>query len=292
MESAVVPSELDAEVRHDGTRTSPPSWLQILRLARYQLRDYLLSQRFILMMVIVLIIGTVITAVIGHYRPAGVLTSSDSFYGLLWANGITIVIVFAVVIFGADAIAGEFQNKTGYFLMGLPIRRTTVYAGKYIAAFVAAVTSVVLFAVILFLNAVFYFGTGAASAAFVESFAISVTYLLAVLGATFLFSSLFKTSVYATLVVAVLFLFGFTFLQDLVTALVGIEPWFLISYAATTISYPFDPTIPAHAMTGGFGGGSFTVYNPTYLEGILIMVGYFLLTAIAGLLLFEREEFT
>jgi hypothetical protein len=33
-------------------------------------------------------------------------------------------------------------------------------------------------------------------------------------------------------------------------------------------------------------------YNPTYPEGILIMVGYFVFTTLGGLLLFEREEFS
>jgi hypothetical protein len=35
-----------------------------------------------------------------------------------------------------------------------------------------------------------------------------------------------------------------------------------------------------------------TTYNPTYIEGIAIMLGYFIITAIVGLYLFEREEFT
>jgi ABC-2 type transport system permease protein len=210
---------------------------------------------------------------------------------------VTIVIVFAGVIFGGDAIAGEFQNKTGYFLMGLPVRRTTVYSGKYIAAFVSSLVAVLAFALILVGNAAYYFGAGAFTAAFVESFLLAVVYLLALLGATFLFSSLFKTSTYAVLVVAVMFIFGFSILQALVAGLARVEPWFIISYASPVIGYPFDATIPAHMVTVTSMGPrghteSFTSYNPTYVEGVVIMLGYFVVTAIAGLLLFEREEFS
>ncbi|MCI4318248.1 MAG: ABC transporter permease, partial [Thermoplasmata archaeon] len=276
-------------------RVSPHSTVQVLRLARYQLRDYLLSRRFILMLAIVAILGVIISAVVGYYRPASILDNSNDFYGQIWAMGITIVIVFAGVIFGGDAIAGEFQNKTGYFLMGLPIRRGTVYIGKYIAAFVSSLVAVLAFAAILLGNGAYYFGTGAFTAAFLESLILAVVYMLALLGATFMFSSMFKTSTYAVLVVAVLFIFVFSILQALVSGLVKIEPWFIISYASAVIGYPFDPVLPAHIVqiaVGGPGSPTITSYNPTYLEGVLIMLGYFVVTAILGLLLFEREEFS
>jgi ABC-2 type transport system permease protein len=245
------------------------------------------------MLGLVAVIGAILTTVVGYYRPAGFLTGPNDFYSELWAGGVTVVIIFAGVIFGSDAIAGEFQNRTGYFLMGLPIRRVTVYVGKYIAALIASVIAVVVYAIILLGNGAYYFGTSAFIGAFVTSFALALIYLLALLGATFLFSSLFKTSTYATLVVAVLFLFGFSLLQDLVAGLAKVEPWFIISYASPVIGYPFLSTLPAHMahVTIGRGGG-FTTYNPTYPEGIAIMIGYFILTAIVGLLLFEREEFT
>ena len=271
----------------------PSSATQSLRLARYQLRDYLNSRRFVLMLAIVAGLGAIFTALVGYFRPAGLLSAPDIFYGSLWAGGAPIVIVFAGVIFGGDAIAGEFQNRTGYFLMGLPVRRATVYAGKYLAALAASLIAVLAFALIVVGNGVYYFGADALPLAFLVSLLIAFVYLLALLGTTFLFSSLFKTSTYAVLVVAVLFIFGFSVLQSVVTGLAKIEPWFLISYASPVIGYPFASTLPAHVVTVRTASGAVlgTSYNPTYLEGIGIMFGYFLLTAIGGLALFEREEF-
>ncbi|MCI4317635.1 MAG: ABC transporter permease [Thermoplasmata archaeon] len=272
----------------------PPTQAQILVLARYQFLDYLRSNRFLLMLGLDGIIGIILTSVVAYFRPAGLLASATDFYGSLWVGGVTVVVVFAGVIFGGDAIAGEFQNRTGYFLMGQPIRRVTVYIGKYLAAFVASLITVVVFAVILLANGTYYFGAGAFPGAFAVSFWLVLLFMLALLGATFMFSSLFKTSTYATLVVAVLFLFGFSILQVLVAEVAKLEPWFLISYASPIIGYPFDATLPAHAtmVSLGPGGGSFTSFNPTYPEGIAILLGYFVLTALLGLFLFEREEFT
>jgi ABC-2 type transport system permease protein len=251
------------------------------------------------MVALVVIIGVIVTAVVGYFRPPMFLANSGAFYATLWGGGATIVIVFAGVIFGGDAIAGEFQNRTGYFLMGLPIRRATVYIGKYIGAFVASLAAVIIFALLLLANGAYYFGAGAFTVAFGESFILAVVYLLALLGATFLFSSLFKTSTYATLVVAVLFLFGFMLLQDLIQGLVHVTPWFILTYADTIIGGVFNTacmsTPGTHVCSSPGPGGmmfTMTVTNATIPVGVTIMLGYFAITAIVGLLLFEREEFT
>jgi len=278
----------------------PDTWRQSFLLSRYQLRDYLRSRRFILMMAIVAAIGAILSFILGYYHSSstvsGLTSSSDAFYGSLWGGVVYVVIVFAGIIYGGDAIAGEFQNKTGYFLMGLPIRRTAVYVGKFLAALAASIVAMVFYLAILVANGAVYLGYGLFPFALLESFAIAVLYLLALLGAVFLFSSMFKNSLYAVLVVAILFLFGFMILDEAIVGLVKIEPWFIIDYARPTIAYPLLAHLPPHVTTTttqGPRGQSITstVYSPTYPEGIAIMVGYFILTAVAGLFFFEREEF-
>lgn len=268
----------------------PDTTRQALILSRYQLRDYLRSRRFLLMVAIVAVLGGILSLVLARYNGAGLTATPDGYYGTLWGGGVYVVIVFAGIIFGGDAIAGEFQNKTGYFLMGLPVRRSSVYAGKFIAAALASVVCVLIYLGILVVNGLYYLGAlSAFPGALLVSFGIAMLYLLALLGAVFLFSSMFKNSLYAVLVVAVLFLFGFTLIDELLIGLVQVEPWFVIDYARPVIAYPFLSALPAHVTPGMFGG---TTYNPTYLEGLLIMAGYFVTTAVGGLLLFEREQFT
>jgi ABC-2 type transport system permease protein len=265
----------------------PDSMVQALLMSRYQFRDYLRSRRFILMMGIVAAISAILIAVVAHFRPAGLVGSTAAFYGSLWVGGVEVLIVFAGIIYGGDAIAGEFQNKTGYFLMSLPLRRWSVYAGKYLAAYAAATVAVLTYLVVLLGFGSFYLGDRVFSVGLLESLALAQLYLAALLGATFLFSSAFKTSAYAVLVVAVMFLFGFTIVIDLIEGLAKIEPWFIITYANPIIGYPLVGTA---AHVSHFAG--MTSYEPTYLEGIVIMLGYFLGTTLGGFFLFEREEFT
>ena len=269
----------------------PPSVQQAPKLARYQLREYLRSRRFVALAGIILGIGAVITAVLGYYRGP-LVHDKVSFFGTFFGGGIDIVIVLAAVFFGGDAIAGEFQNKTGYFLMGLPVRRGTVYVGKFIAAYLAAVAMLLLFLAVLVGNALFYFGGQAIPWQLVPSLGLALLYLAAVMGATFLFSSLFKTSAYGFVLTAILFLFGFTLLQDLVYGLAHVEPWMVISYAESTIGGVF-----AGSVNWGFqhtvAGNMFTGYADVagIGEGADIMLAYLLLTAVGGFFRFEREEF-
>lgn len=276
----------------------PSSSDQVLKLTRYQLREYLRSRRFVALVLIVLAIGAIITAVVAHFRGS-LVSDNFSFYGTFWGSGADIVIVLAAVFFGGDAIAGEFQNKTGYFLMGLPVRRATVYVGKFIAAFLASVAMIGLFLLILLGNGAYYFGGNAVPWQLGLSLVLAIVYLGAVLGATFLFSSLFKTSAYGFVLTAILFLFGFTLLQDLVQGLVKIEPWMVISYASSTIGSVFSPTvnwgIQGQITTTVTDIGRRMIVTTNYsagiAEGIVIMIGYLIATAAAGLWLFEREEF-
>ena len=277
----------------------PASMEQVSKLTRYQLREYLRSRRFVALAIIVLAIGAILTAVVAHFRSA-LVTNNLAFYGSFWGSGVDIVIVLAAVFFGGDAIAGEFQNKTGYFLMGLPIRRATVYVGKFIAAFLASAAMMLLFLLILIANGAYYFGSGLLPWQLALSLVLAIVYLSAVLGATFMFSSLFKTSAYGFVLTAILFLFGFTLLQDLVTGLVKIEPWMIISYAESTIGEVFGSSVSwglqgtvthSTVMMGRFSVMT-TTYTAGVAEGLVIMIAYLAITAAAGLWLFEHEEFS
>ncbi len=266
---------------------------QAFKLMGYQLREYLRSRRFIALIAIIATIGALITAVVAYYHDSvalhSLLTDNQAFYGSFWAGGAGVVIVLAAVFFGGDAIAGEFQNKTGYFLMGLPLRRASVYIGKFLAAFVASVAMLLLYLAIILGNGVYYLGTNALPWELGASLVLAIVYLSAVLGATFLFSSLFKTSAYGFVLTAILFLFGFTILQELIEGLVRIQPWMVISYASSAVGGVFGTGVN-WGLNGTSAGGIF--WTAGIAEAVLIMLGYLVVTAAVGLWRFEHEEFT
>jgi len=199
------------------------------------------------------------------------------------------VVVLSGIFFGGDAISSEFQNKTGFFGVPNPIRRSSIYVGKWLAAFIASTVILGIFTLITVGNGLYYFS--GVPYQFVESLLFAIFYMVAVLGFTFFFSSLFKSSTTSILVTAILFLFAFTLIQELVADLVKIEPWFIITYGAQIIGNVLTSPYPQHQITNTVGRFTLTSFNATILEGLVIMGIYFIVTVILGLILFERKEF-
>ena len=271
-------------------RVLPSSVSQVGTITKYELVNYFRSRRFFVLLIIGLIISALLTTLVAYYRPPSFLSSALNFYSSWWAGSITFVIILSGIFYGGDAISGEFQNKTGYFLVANPLRRSSIYIGKWLGALIASIIMLGVFAAITIGNGIYYFGLNIPNQLW-ESLLFAVLYLIAVLGFTFFFSSLFKSTSMSILVTAILFLFAFNLIQTLVERLVKIEAWFMITYGAQIITNVLTDPYPT-TQTQGFGRDAFTSYAATIPEGIAILLAYFVVTAVLGLFLFERREFT
>lgn len=284
--------------------STPGSVAQALIMTRYTFRDYLRSRRFAILLVIVGLVGGGLSAALAYYGTgsftAGAPTSSSAaslaFYSGFWGSFVQTVAVLAGIFFGGDAISGEFQNKTGYFMIPNPIRRSSVYVGKWLAAFIAGSIALFVYAGFSVANGLYY--GFSVPLQFGDSLLFAWFYLVAVLGFTFFFSSLFKSSAYSFVVTFVLFFLAFGIIDFVASAFAHIEPWFLLIYGANIIGNVLVVPYPAHQTTasgifgpGGPAAATLTTYNATIPEGLAIIGIYFLVTAILGLILFERKEF-
>jgi ABC-2 type transport system permease protein len=281
----------------------PSSIAQVGIITRYEMSNYFRSRRFFILLGISLAIGVLLTVLVAYYGVGKIATdqqgniTSVAFYTTWWGSfSATILVFFAAVFFGGDAISGEFQNKTGYFLVANPIRRSSIYIGKWFASLIASLIIVGIFTAITIANGLYYFGTSNGLPwQFQESFLFTLVYLIAALGFTFFFSSLFKTSAMSIIVTAILLLFGFGLIDDLVIGLANYEPWFSLAYGSGIISNVFTSPFPAHetSLTAHLGKRAITTtqFNASIPEGLAIMLLYFAITAVVGLVLFERKEF-
>lgn len=272
----------------------PTSFQQVGISTRYELLNYFRSRRFLVLLIITLVISALLTFAVWHSGISNVSSTALGFYSIWWGLSANILVVFCAVFFGGDAISGEFQNKTGYFLLGKPVRRSSIYIGKWIAAFVASLIIMGIFTGITIANGLGYFGVTIPHK-FAEALAFTIVYLISALGFTFFFSSVFKSSAMSILVTVVLLLFGFMLIDDLLTNLVHFEPWFSLAYGEGIITDIMSPVYPQHITKQHEGPGGtgpiFSFYHATVPEGLIIMLVYFAVTAILGLILFERKEF-
>ncbi len=280
--------------------TVPNSFSQTFTMLKYSFLEYIRSRRFFVLLIIAVAVGAILTGVMGYFRPQGSFASPLAFYSDWWGESGTFMIILSAIFFGGDAISGEFQNKTGYFIVGNPIRRSAIYVGKWLAALTASLAILAVFALMTIGNGVYYFGASGLPYQFVESLLFSVLYMVSALGLTFFFSAMFKSSTVAILTTVILLLFVFSLVQTLVAGLAHVQPWFIITYGAQIIGNvlmnPYPSPVTTRGFTsasgGGTGGLALTTYNATIPQGITILLVYFAVTIIAGLVMFERKEFT
>ena len=270
---------------------------QIGTITKYNFLNYFRARRFYVMLAIIVIISGLITGLVGYYQPGSFIDfGALGFYGAGWGSFATFVVVLSAAFFGGDAISGEFQNRTGYFLVPNPIRRSAIYVGKYLAALAASSIILGIFALIMIANGLYYF-PGTLPWEFEQSLLFSWIYLVAALSLTFAFSSLFKSSSISILMSVILLLFVFNVVDEVAIIVANVEPWFSITYGAGIISNILTIPYPQHynPNTLGTGAGArlrIPAYNAGVPEGLAILGIYFLVMAILGLLLFQRKEFT
>ena len=290
------------ETQLNSVNEVPSSISQIGISMKYTFLEYIRSRRFLIVLIITLLIAALLTIIVAWRRPAGFLVSNLGFYSSWWGLSVTFVIILTGIFFGGDAISGEFQNKTGYFGIPNPVRRSSIYIGKWLSAFLAATAILVVYMVITIANGAYYsatianFGSGLPYQ-FVYSLLYAWFYLAAVMGVAFFFSSLFKSSSISILVTVILLLFGFSLISTLVSDLVGIEPWFILTYGAGIIGNilqsPYPPAKTVNTTPIGHARSfTTTTFAASVPQGLVIIGLYFIITTVLGLILFERKEFT
>ena len=273
--------------------TVPGSMAQVFVTVKYTLLDYFRARRFAILLIIVLIISALLTVLVAHFRPASSARLATRL--LLSVVGLLLHLpgrplwrihrrrCYCRGVPEQDWVLHDPEPRQEVLDLRGEVPRRLRGVDRSSCWSISAIAVV---------NGLYYFGANLPYQ-LGESFLFAWFYLLAVLGFTFMFSSLFKTSSYSILVSAILFLFAFTIIQTLVEDLAQIEPWFILTYGSGIIGNVLSPTYPAHTTTilGPGGRLLLTTYNTTIPEGLAIIAVYFIVTAVLGLLLFERKEF-
>lgn len=263
-------------------------------ITKYNFLNYFRARRFYVMLAIVALISGLFTFLVAYYQPPGLVGAGDalSFYKGGWGNFATFVVVLSTAFFGGDAISGEFQNRTGYFLVPNPIRRSAIYVGKWLAAMAASSIILAVFALIMIANGLYYY-PGDFPSELLQSIAFAWVYLAAALSLMFTFSSLFKSTSVSILMGVILLLFVFNFVDLIISSVAGYEPVYSITYAAGIIPNVLTVPFPAH-VTSIPAGARFELksFNATIPEGLAILGIYFVVMAVVGLWLFQRKEFS
>jgi ABC-2 type transport system permease protein len=194
------------------------------------------------------------------------------------------------IFFAGDAIAGEFESKTGFILFTNPVRRTTLVIGKYIACYASVLLLVILGYVIVVISLLAIYGSVPIET--LSSFGLCLLYAGAVLSVTFFFSAVMKGSMSAT-VITLVFIMVISSIITSILLMTGQPYWFLLSSNGDTITTVYGGY---EAFLGGMGGMGdtgdmpFRFENPSIPLAVLSMSLYLVVGFSLSLWISKRRQ--
>jgi ABC-2 type transport system permease protein len=140
------------------------------------------------------------------------------------------------IFFAGDAIAGEFESKTGYILFTNPVRRITLVAGKYLASCAAVILLIIFGYLIVCISLLAIYGNIPIETA--KSFGLCLLFAASVLSVTFFFGSVSKGAMGAT-VITLVFIMVISGIIESVLMMAGQPHWFLLSTNGDSIIFAY-----------------------------------------------------
>ena len=257
-------------------------------VTRYELLKQLRRKRFYGALIFTVVAQVLAIALYKGLNIPGVLPTplpdSPKLFALFITSvGSALPILFAV-FFAGDSIASEFEHKTGYLLFPNPVKRRTIVIGKYIACFLA--TAVVLIsAYVVSVIALIGFYRQLPVETW-GSLGFSVVLACSVLSLAFLFSSLLKGGMGATIGTLLTYMLVFPIISQSLSYS-GHEPWFMLNYAEGSITSVYG--IHFAEMFGGMG---MKVSTPDLTVSFFVMLAYFVVPFVLSIWLTNRREMT
>lgn len=192
------------------------------------------------------------------------------------------------VFFAGDAIAGEFENKTGYILFPNPVRRITLVIGKYLASCAAVILLIIFGYVIVSISLLAIYGNIPVETA--KSFGLCLLFAGSVISVTFFFSSISKGAMGAT-VITLVFIMVISGVIDGVLMMAGQPHWFMLSTSGDSVATVYGGyelflgggTLP-HGMLSG------VLKPPDISLSALSMVIYMVVGFVLSLWISKRRQ--
>ena len=198
----------------------------------------------------------------------------------------TVLIIVSAAMFAGDAVCGEFEKKTSLLLFPTPQSRSSIFAGKYLAALVCTFLVVTLWYVVLTLETGVLYGWGEMPADMWKSFVTALLFSTAAVGVAFLVSSAFKRSISATILVFLILMMIMPVITMIMTLLES-EPWFIVTYSANLITTVLGTS---SRLPMGPHGDFVQQFTPTLGTGIAVMAAYATVCLAAGMSIAVRKE--
>ena len=271
-------STISAAIRKDLRDT----WSAVL----FELDKHMRRRRLLIALLLALVVPLLFYAV---PRAVGVpFAATSTLFAGTNLGFASLLVLISAAFFGGDAISSELDKRTFLVSYVAPQRRTSMFVGKYLAAFFATALVTLFYYGVTFAEMESVYGWGDVPAAFSTSLAVALLYGLGALAVTFTFSSTMRSTITSNM----LSFFALLLILPIVSgvlSIAGVNPWFVPTYYASLTTSVFGGT-------GGFGGGGpgggggLSSFSPDFHTGLWVLcVSSIVLLAFSAVVASRRQ---
>jgi ABC-2 type transport system permease protein len=248
-------------------------------ISRYELLKQFRRKRFYGAVIITILAQILAIVLYKGLDIPGTIAKTKLFAWFITSLGSALPILFAV-FFAGDSIASEFENRTGYLLFPNPVKKRTIVIGKYVACFIAT-TVVMILAYVVSVVALLGFYRQLPFEVW-SSLGLSIVLACSVLSIAFLFSSMLKGGMGATIGSLLTYLLIFPIVSgSLSTA--GHKPWFMLDFAGESRASIYNFPLSLGGRVTGIA-----LADPTV--SLFVMLAYFALPLLLSIWITQRRE--
>lgn len=164
---------------------------QLYTVAKNETIKSVRGKRFLVSLAIIVLVYALIT-LIPIMLGQNVVDKGYGGWISSYLDYVTTFIALIAALIGAVAIVSEYEERTALILFTRPVKKTTIFVGKFISAYIVCVLMMMLYYLLVAITGLYYFNT--VSTNFFESLAMCLIYVFAAIGIAFVFSGIFKRS--------------------------------------------------------------------------------------------------
>jgi|GEM_PF-144077 len=204
-----------------------------------------------------------------------------------FAGFVNFLVIICATFFGADSIVSEYQNRTGYLIFPNPVKRSTLFFGKYAASITAGFMVILLFYAVV--AALSYVTLSGLDKGFGLSLALAVEYLLAAIAVAYVISSVLRGSTGALVLTFFLFLLIFPIIDGVGTFTNTKMSWSL-TFSAGALMDVLQHPYPVDTSQSVPGLGTVGVFYPSPETAAIVMAVWAIVAIALSLVMFRRKE--
>jgi len=205
---------------------------QVCVVAKNEMHKLVSGKRFLAYVVIVVLMYSLITFL--PYFLGSDIGSTAAAASVRYASSAGILVILSATLFASMTIAAEYESRTALLLFTKPIKKTTIFLGKFIACFILEAVMILIYYGVSTLAIQILLGSTCTE--FWSSMGMALIYLFAVTGIGMLVSTLLRKTGTAAVVVFMLTILMLPIISTVLT-FSGIYAEFMLDQSAQSILY-------------------------------------------------------